>query len=31
MTDKGFLIEDLLDPLGVSVNMPPKRDSNDIN
>jgi len=28
MADKGFLIPDLLDPLGVSLNMPPKRDSN---
>ena len=28
MADKGFLIQDLLDPLGVTLNMPPKRDSN---
>ena len=26
--DKGFLIQDLLDPLGVTLNMPPTRDSN---
>ena len=24
MADKGFLIQDLLDPLGVTLNMPPK-------
>ena len=28
MADEGFLIQDLLDPLGVTLNMPPKRDSN---
>lgn len=28
MADKGFNIEDLLDPLGVTLNMPPIRDSN---
>ena len=28
MADKGFLIQDLLDPLGVTLNMPSKRDSN---
>ena len=28
MANKGFLIQDLLDPLGVTLNMPPKRDSN---
>ena len=28
MADKGFTIQDLLDPLDVSLNMPPKRDSN---
>ena len=28
MADKEFLIQDLLDPLGVTLNMPPKRDSN---
>ena len=28
MADKGFTIQDLLDPLGVTLNMPPKRDSN---
>ena len=28
MADKGFLIQDLLDPLGVTLNMPLKRDSN---
>lgn len=28
MADKRFLIQDLLDPLGVTLNMPPKRDSN---
>ena len=28
MADKGFLIQDVLDPLDVSLNMPPKRDSN---
>ena len=28
MADKGFLIQDLLDPLGVTLNMPPKEDSN---
>jgi hypothetical protein len=28
MADKGFTIEDLLDPLGVTLNMPPMRDSN---
>ena len=28
MADNEFLIEDLLDPLGVTLNMPPKRDSN---
>lgn len=28
MADKGFTIKDLLDPLGVTLNMPPKRDSN---
>ena len=24
MADKGFLIQDLLDPLGVTLNIPPK-------
>ena len=28
MADKGFDIDDLLKPLGVTLNMPPKRDSN---
>lgn len=28
MADKGFTIKDLLDPLGVTLNMPPKCDSN---
>ena len=28
MADKWLLIEDLLDPLGVTLNIPPKRDSN---
>ena len=28
MADKEFLIQDLLDPLGVTLNMPPKRDSH---
>ena len=28
MADKGFLIQDLPDPLGVTLNMLPKRDSN---
>ena len=28
MADKGFIIEDLLDPLGVALNMPPIRKSN---
>ena len=28
MPDKGFLIQDLLDPLGVTLSMPPRRDSN---
>jgi len=28
MAEKGFLIQDLIDPLDVSLNMPPKRDSN---
>ena len=28
MADKDFLIQDLLDPIGVTLNMPPKRDSN---
>lgn len=28
MADKGFTIQDLLDPLGVTLNMPPKRESN---
>lgn len=26
IADKGFLIQDLLDPLGVTLNMPPKQD-----
>ena len=28
MADKGFEIQDLLDPLDVSLKMPPKRHSN---
>ena len=28
MADKGFLFQDLLDPLGITLNMPSKRDSN---
>ena len=28
MADKGFLIQDLLDPLSVTLDMPPKLDSN---
>ena len=28
MADKGFTIEDLLDPIGVTLNMPPIRESN---
>ena len=28
MADKGFLIQDLLEPLNVSLNIPPKRYSN---
>ena len=28
MADKGFDIDDLLKPIGVTLDMPPKRDSN---
>jgi len=28
MADKGFDIDDLLKPQGITLNIPPKRDSN---
>ena len=31
MADKGFTIEDLLEPLNITLNMPPMRESQIVN